>query len=100
MTFRVGQRIVCIHAFTTCTYDEIAPTVGNIYTVRDIRASFSFEGEAVIRLVEIRNAPQLYQRGLTECWWGAVGFRPLIERTTDISFAHEILRKVCGGVDA
>jgi hypothetical protein len=102
--FRVGQRVVCISQPVGGYGDEIDPVVGDIYTVRGIeidRPSGDINPIGLL-LGEIINAPRYYRDHdePTECTFGAHRFRPLIERKTDISFAHEILRVASERVDA
>jgi hypothetical protein len=46
-----------------------------------------------LRFDEIRNPNLRYLEGPIECSFAAIWFRPLVDKTTDIGFAHEILRK-------
>lgn len=94
MTFRVGQKVVCISEGCEFGYnDEIVPQKGQIYTVREVLPAIHYPGELVIRLVEIVNRPRQYRDSFTECSFRAVRFRSIVEKKTDISFAHEILRE-------
>jgi hypothetical protein len=89
MTFRVGQKVVCV--------DDSPPTIGRallvkkgaIYTVAD---SFEWLGQEGLLFDEIDPKDGV--------GWHAWRFRPVVERKTDISFAHEILNSVNQGVDA
>jgi hypothetical protein len=94
MTFRVGQKVVCING-----YDDLAkrygcrgPVKGNVYTIREFDDRGS---EPALRLVEITN-PLKMHRNISEPIepaFAVAAFRPVVERKTDIGFAHEILRK-------
>jgi hypothetical protein len=88
MTFRVGQKVVCIKG-PRRHRDLTQPKIGEVYTIRLIYPS-SFTGEPGFLLEEIVNG--LHPNG-REYGFYADRFRPVIERKTDISFAHEILRK-------
>lgn len=87
--FHVGQKVVCVQ--DTELRREITPRRGEVYTIRSIHP---YNGRIYFRLVEIVNEPRLYSTGFYgECFFNREGFRPIVERKTDISFAHEILRK-------
>jgi hypothetical protein len=68
---------------------EVLPVVGEIYTIRAVTASRRWLGEQVVKLVEISNPP----RSCGEVWYQGTGFRPIVERKTDISVFEEILRR-------
>jgi hypothetical protein len=71
-----------------------SPVKGRIYTVSNIYRDF--EDSEHVELIELPS-PE------TDVWLAgffACGFRPAVERKTDIGFAHEILRKVTTRVDA
>lgn len=82
MTYRVGQKVVCIKAQDYAGRDFVARK-GGVYTISSIiecglgYIDFLFE--------EISNP---YGVG-----WCSENFRPAVDRMTDIGFAHEILRK-------
>lgn len=89
--FRVGQKVVCIHntppKHIRGPYERY-PVLGAVYTVSKVGLFHENDPDRLpcILVDEIdrpENAPLWAHR-----------FRPLIERKTDISFAHEILRKV------
>lgn len=100
MNFRVGQKVVCVDAEAHGKY--LAPglrpkrtsdplhglTKGAIYTVRELTGYMGFPS---IRLMEIRRPVSTNFH--VEVGFANARFRPLIERKTDIGFAHEILRK-------
>jgi hypothetical protein len=78
MTFRVGQVVECINASVGFGSGKPVPLKLHAkYTVADIERQY-------ICIV-----------GLGIMWLAAARFRPIVERKseTDISFAHEILRK-------
>jgi hypothetical protein len=88
MTFRVGQKVVCVDAAPRrgrrWVYDD-PPVEGRVYTIEGI---IDFEGEPNLILIEQKRDPRSDYEGYRAC-----RFRPVVERKTDISFAHEILRK-------
>lgn len=93
MTFRVGQRVVCVNSTRAGGYgDEVYPVEGRVYTVRGFLPLPCDHGPR-IWLEEIKNKKRDYFEGLYEKAFGAERFRPIVERKTDIGFAHEILRK-------
>jgi hypothetical protein len=92
MTFRVGQKVVCVDANPHSLgyrgpgwHPQEAPIEGAVYTIRSIGISPDCPLLAV-QLVELRRP---YKWG-----YGVTRFRPVVERSTDITFAHEILREV------
>lgn len=91
--FRVGQKVVCVDATnppadTMSVQDlpDVNLVKGNIYTVTAVglRHPYDLTGLPCITVAE---EPDLH-------FYWAHRFRPLVERKTDIGFAHEILRKV------
>lgn len=95
MTFRVGQKVVCVDAGNYrwpgkvwLSGEEIFE--GNVYTIKAIGES---HGETCCQLYEvarITNSPQS-----TEGVWGygCYRFRPAVDRKTDISVFTVILHK-------
>jgi hypothetical protein len=86
MTFRVGQRVVCVD---DSSHDRGGwhpradiPQVGEVYTVAAIGRH---RLQPAVRLREIRNAAH-------DGFYRARRFRPAVERATDISVFTEILR--------
>jgi hypothetical protein len=81
MIFRVGQKVVCVGEVIpdpSCAFPIFQK--GAVYTVSLIE---EFGGFTFLTVAELH-----------PCVTGeASGFRPIVERKTDISFAHEILRK-------
>lgn len=92
MTFRIGQQVVCIHRgrWHELLCGEAAPMFNEVYRIREIDSD---PPGLSLRFDEIRNPSLRYDTGLVECSFNARWFRPLVARTTDIGFAHEILRK-------
>lgn len=106
MTFRVGQKVVCIkdypdeHArFSNIGARQRSRLIheGSIYTIREIDTrSITIHGVACLRFEGITGRMRDTCVGPWESGasFPASHFRPIVERKTDISFAHEILRKV------
>jgi hypothetical protein len=93
--FRVGQKVICVDASGWIRgLRWIYPVQGEAYTVRNIEPNA--HGKICIRLEEIINPVGMARDGsmFCEALFFASRFRPLVERKTDIGFAHEILRKV------
>ena len=88
MTFRVGQKVVCIDSSGGCEAYGIFS--GRIYTITNIGL---WLGKTLH--VDVKEIPSRVPLG-----WRATRFRPVVERKTDISFAHEILRKASDRVRA
>lgn len=89
MTFRRGQKVVCIRSTEPARLNEITPAVGTVYTVRNVR---SFGARKYIRVHEIKNSPREYPDiGYAECWFTSEAFRPVVERETDISIFKRML---------
>lgn len=88
MTFHVGQRVVCISRFDDDPDGYTTfPRRGQIYTVRTVEAE---DGREWLRLHEIFNDPSGYEEGIEGRFWSA-RFRPVVERTTDISIFRWML---------
>jgi hypothetical protein len=95
MTFRVGQKVVCVDAsgYKGLPWHDGSKLVkGSIYTVR--ACGLTLDGSPGLLLGEIKLVVTT-NRVLVgrDCFYWAERFRPVVERRTDISFAHEILRK-------
>jgi hypothetical protein len=78
MTFRVGQKVVCVNDTPPTNGRPLQVKKGEVYTVA---RSFDWFGEEGLLFDEIAPGAGV--------GWHAWRFRPV----TDISFAHEILRK-------
>ena len=86
MAFRIGQKVVCVNALPRpgkIFKDGSKLTKGAVYTIAG-SGFLTHLGAPGVSLVEITRP---FVPGFRED-----RFRPLIERKTDISFAHEILR--------
>jgi hypothetical protein len=95
MTFRIGQKVVCIKSLTPSLDCRNVPHKGAVYTVRGFSDDCTYRpDETAIYLEEIVNQPFYYER---YGWYGepsfmAFRFRPVVERKTDAGMA--ILRKL------
>lgn len=87
MTFPAGQKVECI---STEHVETPSLVLGRVYTVHF--GCNRHYGSGVL-LSEINPAPG-------KCCFLACLFRPVVESGADISFAHDILRKINGSVDA
>lgn len=84
MTFRVGQKVVCVDARDTNLIKDKVYTISAVYLILD------WNDEYGVSVAGVKAA-----RGLGgNTGFRASLFRPAVERKTDIGFAHEILRKV------
>jgi hypothetical protein len=99
--FRVGQKVVWVgfEKKRAPRIDVDPPRLdrGAIYTIRDVDyravAFLAHEGLPTILLEEVSAPRWLSTVGIWEGGYDPRGFRPLIERKTDISIFREILRK-------
>ena len=94
MTFRVGQKVVCVDASPGAGYEWAEterPVEGRVYTVRSVH---EYEGSLVCWLVEIRrNLAAVFQHG-PMVGYGVFRFRAAVEPLTDISELREIVAGV------
>ena len=86
MTFRIGQKVVCVAPYWTVNADPNVPQEGQVYTVRG-----KVDGGRFLYLREIRNPPRIGFEGCFEPCWSAKGFRPVVTRKTDISIFTDML---------
>lgn len=92
MTFRVGQKVVCVAVPGGGYGDELLPVKGDIYTIRALRVFSQGEGVA---LCEIKNDARNYgPDGVHEAYFYVGCFRPLVTRKNDISIFTRILDDV------
>lgn len=87
MAFYPGQKVVCVD--DTPLFgpweDDCRPIKGKVYTIFQVGLTNSLDPHArCVSIVELGYGGPYYERR----------FRPVVERKTDIGFAHEILRKV------
>lgn len=103
--FHVGQKIVCVKEYgqqrEAAALGVILPQKGSIYTVRN----FDDRGASpALRVHEILNPEVMHGCGIfTEPAFASHGFRPIIEKKTDISIFTAMLtpsparsRELCG----
>jgi hypothetical protein len=97
MTFRVGQKVVKVPGTGGSVGHKALPnlTNGSVYTIREIdwRAAHLHGGIPTILIEEVAAPIMETIIGRFEPGYSPKVFRPAVERKTDISFAHEILRK-------
>ena len=93
MTFRVGQKVVCIKGGTTLV-NGFVPITGSVYTIRGFFLG-PVAGEPRVLLAEYIH-PEKFEG--VEIGWNALRFRPVVERKTSISVFEAMLTKT--GVDA
>lgn len=88
--FKIGEKVVCVYNPSgkgdDCTYNEIRPKNGEIYTIRGF---YYLNGDCGIYLEEIVNPPRPYLDGLGECCWSIDCFRKL-------DYAHT--EKICAEI--
>lgn len=96
MTFRVGQKIVCVERapFGDSQWDpdDGVPVEGEIYTIQQMHIESS--GYLVLRLLEIRRGERARRWWGDDVGYGAYRFRPVVERATDVFVFHKILDDV------
>ena len=80
MTFRVGQNVVCIDDSAGLVSGEMTLVKGRVYKVYAVYP-------------DAKPLPEIVVDDGSWRGWLSRRFRPVVERKTDISFAHEILRK-------
>lgn len=99
MTFHVGQKVVCVDAnspsFQNFNHSKNLLINREIYTIEWVGTDLP-TGICMVQLCELPTKNQFD----SPIYYQAKRFRPLVERKTDISFAHEILRKASKRVDA
>jgi hypothetical protein len=72
---KVGSLVECIQGFADHELNgEIAPILGNIYTVREI---VEIGGNTGLKFEEIVNSPKLYKEGKFECAFVIDRFREI-----------------------
>jgi hypothetical protein len=100
MTFRVGQKVVCVDGIFIDPrwYRSLErPVEKRVYTVRGyasveyLNATREPNVRCLIYLEEIVNPPVMWDFGVDEIAWPALRFRPVVERKTDISIFTAML---------
>jgi hypothetical protein len=91
--FKVGQKVVCVDINGAGRYPGYTyPELKTVYTVREL-FNCPRHGHLCMLLVEIINEA----RAGLEPGFGAHRFRPVVDRTTDISIFNRILDDVNAG---
>lgn len=98
MTFRVGQKVICIDVDSGpgVWSDNDAPSVGTVYTVLGIHVDE--DDFLILRLVEISRGPIARSRYGNRAGYWAARFRPVVDRKTSIEIFTAMLKPQ--GVDA
>ena len=96
MTFRVGQKVVCVDDDWSRHPEwgrlQQRPVLNGIYTVRSVSPHWHEGGGTGLLLVEVRNPEIDWSDGDTcECRFPSRRFRPIVERKTDISELKALL---------
>jgi hypothetical protein len=86
MSFKIGQKVVCIADFTRGMYNNIVPIKGEIYTVREIVTRNHKTG---LLLAEVVNSHHRYNDGVCEKAFSVNCFRPI-----DYSFGEKIAESI------
>lgn len=84
MTFRVGQEVECINDAWNANDSSNHPKRGGRYVIVEILKPNQFCAEP---------CDHLDLKGFLYGHYASSHFRPIVKRQTDISFAHDILRK-------
>lgn len=90
----VGQKVACIKRGLWSDQEllEQFPVFGQTLTIRAI--TLDRYGVCGLMFAEIINRPTWWEEGqYCEAGFAERHFRPVVERKTDIGFAHEILRR-------
>jgi len=85
-----GAKVVCTRRKWRDVWPgEIAPSFGQILTIRETREAVDGLGGLDLLFEEIVNAPQHYREGFLECGWHHSRFAPLVStKTEDEDLAH------------
>jgi len=93
MTFRVGQKVVCVDVsgWPASGGRYTYPQRGKVYTVREILCDA--DGDRNIRVAEIKNPMGICiaTGDFAEAFFLAHRFRPIVSRKTDISALKALL---------
>jgi hypothetical protein len=94
MTFRVGQKVVCVRVKMpswTLRYGVVGPSEGGVYTIRSVTG---FSLGPIVLLNELRNPECCMNDDIgikTEPYFPAAWFRPIVERKTSIEIFKRML---------
>jgi hypothetical protein len=89
-----GQKVTPIKPLGKDGFKVNVPTMGNIYTVRDVRVCLDpYNGaqEVGISLIEIVNEPLVWPWGVAEPYFLHYYFRPITDQKTDITIFTRML---------
>jgi hypothetical protein len=86
--FHVGQKVVCIDEFGSSRFPMEFPVINFVYQIRGIHSD---ETGSYLWLAEIVNPSFEFSDGTMEPAFDAEGFRPLVERKTNISVFKAML---------
>ena len=105
--FHIGQKVVRVPVENPESYGDAAlrgkttmgkPVIGCVYTIRAIN---EWPHATILRFAEFDYSHLIGINGSTiEPGWNSRGFRPVVERKTDISIFTEILNKQPSLTDA
>lgn len=105
--WHVGMRVICVRFKGRGGYgDENNPTIGHVYTIREIVFRHCQDSREICFLLEeVKNEQRPYREGYCEVGFRSICFRPLRETTTDISIFRKLvepseLAKFKEGVEA
>lgn len=87
MTFRVGQKVVCVDAGGIFFPVVQSPKAGAIYTVRGLIDGVRYNGERGIGVVLVELHNPLSRNGREHSFEPA-RFRPIVDTETKISFTE------------
>lgn len=99
MTFRIGQKVVCVRNAPQgqeIKYSTVLQSkklkIGSTYTIRDIdMRAVHLHGVATVRLDEIVNETYMSSVGEWETGYPETCFRPIVDKQTDISIFTAML---------
>lgn len=91
MSFRVGQKVICIDGSRWPGRGagfETYPKEGEVYTISGFGPS---DKHCRIYLAEINNPPHNYISGFHPATWATIRFRPLVQKKTSIAIFQALL---------
>lgn len=109
MTFYVGQKVVrvphapdrgAIETNRALSNGAALTQVGRVYTIREIRVDNGTTEVLLLRELDNSNLAGLPWAGPREPGFRSSGFRPVVERKTDISIFTEMLNPSHASVSA
>ena len=90
-SFKPGDKVVCVDNSLPWNrkWDDDAPEVGKVYTVKKIIVDF--EGDVALRFCEINRSPLAFAQHGVNIGYKATRFRPVQTKKTDISIFTDML---------